>query len=77
MNYKLSEETRRNLKSSTGQDYIVLTTRPINSFGGVDSISGSRLTTSHPRIIKPRGSVYLQMGRILTMSEVRRSIFKK
>lgn len=75
MNFKLSNETRRNLKISTGHDYAVLTTRPIGSFHGMKNASKSRLVSSHPRIIKPRGSVYLQLGRILPLSEVRKFIF--
>lgn len=77
MNYKLSNETRRNLKASTGHDYTILTTRPIGSFHAVKSPSTSHLVSSRPRVIKPRGSVYLQLGRILSMSEVRKSIFKE
>lgn len=77
MNYKLSNETRRNLKVSTGHDYAALTTRPIGSFRTLKGSSGSHLVCSHPRIIKPRGSVYLQLGRILSMSDVRKSIFEK
>lgn len=77
MNYKLSNETRRNLKVSTGHDYAVLTTRPIGSFHNVEGGSTSHLVSSRPRVIKPRGSVYLQLGRILPMSEVRKSIFKE
>lgn len=76
MNFKLSNETRRNLKISTGHDYAVLTTRPIGSFRGLKDASTSRLVSSHPRIIKPRGSVYLQLGRILPHAEVRKFIFK-
>ena len=76
MNYKLSSETRRNLKVSTGQDYSVLTTRPIGAFHAKVGSVSSHLVSSHPRIIKPRDSVYLQLGRILPMSEVRKSIFK-
>ncbi len=78
MNYKLSNETRRNLKVSTGCDYAVLTKRPIVSFrAGRCTSSGSLLLSSNPRIIKPRGSVYLQLGRILSLSEIRKSIFEK
>ena len=76
MNYKLSNETRRNLNVSTGHEYAVLTTRPIGSFRPVEGSTTSHLVPLHPRIIKPRGSVYLQLGRVLTMSEVRKSIFK-
>ena len=76
MNYRLSDETRRNLKVSTGFDYVVLTERPIASFHGTKATSSSCLISSRPRIIKPRGSVYLQLDRILTMSKVRKSIFK-
>ena len=77
MNFKLSAETRKNLQVSTGHDYATLTTRPLSSFHAVGDSSNSRLASSHPRIIKPRGSVYLQLGRILHLSEVRRFIFKK
>lgn len=77
MNYKLSDETRKNLKVSTGYDYATLTTRPLSSFHAVSGSSNSRLASSHHRIIKPRGSVYLQLGRILHLSEVRKFIFTK
>lgn len=77
MNFKLSAETRRNLKVSTGHDYAVLTTHPLSTFRAMEGSSHSRLASVHPRIIKPRGSVYLQLGRILRLSEVRNFIFKK
>ena len=76
MNYKLSEETRKNLQISTGYDYATLTTRPLATFKARRDASDSRLASSNPRIIKPRGSVYLQLGRVLRLSTVRKFIFK-
>lgn len=75
--YKLSKETRRNLNVSTGHDYAVLTTRPIGTFRVAEGATTSHLVSSHPRVIKPRGSIYLQLGRVLSMSKVRKSIFKE
>lgn len=74
MAYKLSPETRESIARSTGMNRTQQTSTPIS---GVASASGT-MTASYlvdkPKDIAPRGSIYLQMNRILSLKKVRKYI---
>lgn len=77
MDYKLSNETRRNIKCTTGYDYATLTTSPLASFHAMRDSSAKHLSPSRQAtIIKPRGSIYLQLGRVISVSKIKKMFFK-
>lgn len=76
MKFQLSKETLENIEFTTGRDYELLTTSPMAAFRATKDSSHNRLTSSHPRIIPPRGSVYLQTNRLMNLSEILKMLFK-
>lgn len=78
MRFKLREQTVRMLEESTGRKYESVVSRPMskNAHGKLDSASYSAYASENNRIIPPRGSVYLQTGRILPYEVVRQSLFE-
>ena len=75
--FKLSIETKELLHESTGLDYNALTTRPISDIiGSISAINKKKFSHKGTKHLSPRGSVYLYLGRILSLEDVRRIISK-
>lgn len=73
MVFTLSKETRGFIKDSTGMSPIEQKSIPLKEYGKMTSESQKKLySCKNSRVIPPRGSVYLQMGRILSLSKVKR-----
>ena len=75
MRFTLSNETRHAVEKSTGREYSELVKQPMHGLNGGDLATEKRHETRNCRIIPPRGSVYLQMGRVTPLDVVKRMIF--
>lgn len=76
MRFKLSNETLRAVEKSTGCDYPSLVNRPMHGCPSAYSVDAERRhIKENSHIIPPRGSVYLQMGRVTSLDVVKKFIF--
>lgn len=75
--FKLSIKTKELLQESTGLNYETLATKPIAEILKLIPHTNKK-KFSHKRVkqLSPRGSVYLYLGRILSLKNVRRIIAK-
>jgi hypothetical protein len=76
MRFKLSNETLRSIEQKTGRTYSSLTSQPMRCMDrDADVAWKSEQSNRSGRIIPPRGSVYLQMGRVTPLDVVKKFIF--
>lgn len=75
--FKLSIETKEFLRESTGLDYNTLTTKSIaDIIESIPAVNKKKFSRKEAKQLTPRGSVYLYLGRILSLKDVRRIISK-
>lgn len=72
MEFSLSNDTRVLIQRSTGLDMMQQRSVPLSEIHEKDSSEGRKCyRIKKPRDLKPRGSVYLQMGRVLSLKTVK------
>lgn len=72
MKFSLSNDTRALIQRSTGLNRAQQQSVPLSEIHGNGSPEGrSCYRIKEPRDLKPRGSVYLQMGRVLSLQTVK------
>lgn len=77
MAFRLSKASKRLLTQSTGIDYKYQVAIPLDKvLEQVPLKNRQRYKIKSVREISPRGSVYLQVGRILSLSKVKKLIGK-
>lgn len=75
MNFSLSNDSRALIQQSTGLDNVQQCSTTI--FGTKTSTQGNRdYKIKNARDVAPRGSIYLQMGRIIPLLKIK-SYLKK
>jgi len=75
MKFKFNSETREALSASTGLPYGSLVSEPVGSHTFSNTPDFFSLKSSHQRIIKPRGTVYLFSGRKMSLKSVCQKVF--
>lgn len=75
MNFKISDNTRMYVQSTTGHTYDEIISMPLNEGAGVNPNNFSPFRDSRAKEIKPRGSVYLQMNLIAKLKDVSQRFF--
>lgn len=70
MNFSLSDNTRRLIQQSTGLDYK---NQCATAISGIKTAVKKNYDymISEPRDVAPRGSIYLQMGRIMPLRKIK------
>lgn len=72
MKFSLSNDTRALIQRSTGLNRAQQQSVPLSEIHENDSSEGRNCyRIKKPRDLKPRGSVYLQMGRVLSLKTVK------
>lgn len=77
MLFSLSAETRNLIQESTGLSPKEQVNVPVNGYSGHVSSRQKRMySCGKSRVVSPRGSVYLYLGRILPYAKVRKFLAK-
>lgn len=75
MKFSLSAESRRLIQETTKLNFVQQCTISISK-GKEKEYTNSEYKIKEPRDVAPRGSIYLQMGRIMSLRKVK-SYLKK
>ena len=77
MSFSLSSETRNLIHESTGLSPIEQVSVPVNGYSEhVSELQKKLYSCEKSRVVSPRGSVYLYLGRILSYKKVKRFLAK-
>ena len=75
MKFKFGVEAKEALTVSTGLQYNSLISEPVSTHTYSNTLGLFSLTSNKRRIIKPRGSIYLFLGRKISMTSICKKVF--
>ncbi len=75
MKFKFGAEAKEALTVSTGVSYNSLVSEPVSTRTYSNTPGLFSLTSNKRRIIKPRGSIYLFLGRKISIKSICKKVF--